>query len=87
LEVLTFDCKTEEPLKEVEIKLIENKGGISREVFPTSIKNEQQEFLFKAIPLNAEIKLNAQRIGYQPAEIEKTFTVEDVIEFGNQITF
>lgn len=87
LQVLTFDCKTEEPLKEVEIELNEFKGGVRRQVFPTAIKNEQQEFLFKAIPLNTEIKLNAQRIGYQPAEIEKTFTVEDVIEFGNQITF
>lgn len=87
LQVLTFDCKTEEPLKEVEIELNEYKGGVSRQVFPTAIKNEQQEFLFKAIPLNSAIKLKAQRIGYQPAEIEKTFTVADVIEFGNQITF
>lgn len=87
LQVLTFDCKTEEPLKEVIIELNEYKGEVSKPIFPTAIKNEQQEFLFKAIPLNTEIKLNAQRIGYQPAEIEKTFTVEDVIEFGNQITF
>ena len=87
LEVLTFDCKTEEPLKEVQIELNEFKGGVKRQVFPTAIKNEQQEFLFKSIPLNSEIKLNAQRVGYQPAEIQKTFTVADVIEFGNQITF
>jgi hypothetical protein len=87
LEVLTFDCKTEEPLKEVQIELNEFKGGVKRQVFPTAIKNEQQEFLFKSIPLNSEIKLKAQRVGYQPAEIEKTFTVADVIEFGNQITF
>jgi len=87
LQILTFDCESQKPLNQVDVLLSETAYGRTREVFPTLVKNDKQEFQYKSIPLNNEIKIIAQRIGYQPTEITKTFTVEDIKEFGNQITF
>jgi tetratricopeptide (TPR) repeat protein len=87
LQILTFDCESQKPLNQVDVVLVETAYGRTREVFPTLVRNDKQEYQYKSIPLNNEIRILAQRIGYQPTEINKTFTVEDIIEFGNQITF
>lgn len=87
LQILTFDCESQKPLNQVDVVLSETAFGRTREVFPTLVRNDKQEYQYRSIPLNNEIKIIAQRIGYQPTEIIKTFTIEDIKEFGNQITF